>query len=495
MKKQRIVVLGGGIAGLTAAALLAKRGHRVTLIEKESKVGGYVTGFWRQGFYFDATGAFLAACQTGGEFHHILDELGIADELRFKPIPAIRNIYPDFSLELDYRNPAEYVKGVMACFPDQTKALEQYSELTARLGREFLAFEKAAWWRKALMPLWFPTLFRCARHSHGAIIRRFFGDNQRIVQALSALPTTLAPSRLSYIFVAVMWAKVLKQGVFYPLGGMTKISESFAGALTRVGGQLLLGRSVRQIVCQGSKVTGVLLDNEETVTGDRVIGTFNPMLGQQMLDDGQKLYGRMFDLSRYQASPSALLFYIGLPAAALPADWPYFVSIHTGRDIEQEAAALEQGSMENGLHLVITTPSLIDPSLAPAGHHSLKVLVHAPHASLYDQTYGTDENFARLRDRIQRLIKDSCRIDLARDALFIEKATPGTLLRYTGNEGGAMYGFDAACGQVGPQRPPIRTKLDNLLWVGHYTRPAHGIVGSALSGSFAANIIEPSAPR
>ena len=59
----------------------------------------------------------------------------------------------------------------------------------------------------------------------------------------------------------------------------------------------------------------------------------------------------------------------------------------------------------------------------------------------------------------------------------------------TANENGAMYGLDAACGQVGPHRPPNRTRLPNLLWVGHYTSPSHGIVGSALSGYFAANII------
>jgi phytoene dehydrogenase-like protein len=52
-----------------------------------------------------------------------------------------------------------------------------------------------------------------------------------------------------------------------------------------------------------------------------------------------------------------------------------------------------------------------------------------------------------------------------------------------------MYGLDAALGQVGPGRPPTKTALKNLLWVGHYVRPAHGIVGSGLSGSFAANII------
>lgn len=493
MKSQKVTVLGGGIAGLTAAALLAKRGLEVTLIEKEPKVGGYVTGFWRDGFYFDATGAFLAACEPGGEFYAILAELGIGDELKFLPIPAIKNIYPDFSLELDYRNPVAYVQGIMEKFPAHAKKLQEYIDLTEKLGREFLAFEKAAWWRKALMPVLYPTLFRLARRSHAYVLHHFFGNNLQIIQALSALPTTVAPSKLSYIFVAVMWAKVLKQGVFYPKGGMLALSEKLARIFTKAGGTLLLDTEVDEILIDGSKAVGVSVGKENKIKTDWVVGAFNPFLGQQKLTGGEKLYGKLYDLGRFDISPSALLFYVGLPAAALPEQWPYFVSIHTDRDLEQEAAALAEGSLDHGVHIVITAPSIVDPALAPENHHTLKILVHAPRKSLFEKRYHTENEMGVLQGRLFKLIRDHSGLDIEKHAVLVERATPQTLVRYTNNEEGAMYGFDAALGQVGPQRPPIRTKLDNLLWVGHYTRPAHGIVGSALSGSFAANIIQPSA--
>jgi prolycopene isomerase len=491
MKQQKVVVLGGGIAGLTAAALLARRGLAVTLIEKGKKVGGYVTGFTRQGFYFDATGAFLAACEPGGEFYAIIEELGLTDDLAFLPIPAIKNIYPDFSLQLDYRNPAAYVQGVMEKFPEHAETLQKYSDLTDTLGREFLAFEKASWWKKALLPFFFPTLIKYARHSHGFVLERFFNGNQKIVHALSALPTTVPPSRLSYIFVAVLWAKVLKQGVFYPKGGMIALSDGLEKCIHDAGGEILFSKEIMGLEQGKQKGWKVVLGDGQPLEADWLVGAFNPFAGEKLLPGGQKLYGRMFNLARFEVSPSALLFYVGLPAVALPENWPYFVSIHTDRDPEKEAKALEQGSLDNGLHLVITTPSLIDPSLAPAGHHSLKVLVHAPHDGLFEKNYGTQAALEALRERIFTLIKKYSGLDITGNAVFVENATPRTLVRYTGNIDGAMYGFDAGLGQVGPQRPPIRTKLDNLLWVGHYTRPAHGIVGSALSGSFAANIIHP----
>ena len=71
-----VIVIGAGIGGLVAAGLLSKQGLRVLVLEKEAKAGGYVTGFRREGYYFDATGAFVAACGSGGEFNQILSELG-----------------------------------------------------------------------------------------------------------------------------------------------------------------------------------------------------------------------------------------------------------------------------------------------------------------------------------------------------------------------------------------------------------------------------------
>ena len=477
------------MAGLTAAALLSKRGHHVTLLEKQEKTGGYVTGFRRDDFYFDATGAFLAACKPGSEFHAIFSELGIDNDLEFLPIPAIRNIYPSFELQLDYRNPQAYVNSLAERFPDHKKGLEAYSKLTAKLGRQFLAFEKAPVWKKVFMPFLYPTLFRCARHSHGTILERFFKGHHDIIHALSALPTTLPPSELSYIFVAVLWAKVLKDGVFYPKGGMLHLTEMLRQAIIDNGGIIQTDQEVTTITNNSRGVQEVVSKDGSRYQADWFIGALNPFQGQAMLEGDTTLYGKVFDLERYTVSPSALLFYVALPAEALPADWPYFVSLHTSDDPELEAQAINKGIYKNGLHLVITTPSLLDPDLAPDGNHAMKMLVHAPQASVFAKEFPNKEAINKLQADIFEIVRKRTGLDIATHNIFSVQATPQVLIDRTGNEEGAMYGFDSALGQVGPGRPPLATKLDNLLWIGHYNRPAHGIVGSALSGCFAANII------
>jgi phytoene dehydrogenase-like protein len=489
MHNPDVVVIGGGIGGLVSAGLLAREGMRVHLLEKESKVGGYVTGFWREGFYFDATCAFVSACSPGDELHTILKELGISDELTFLPIADVWNIYPDFDLRINYQNPMAYLEEVKKHFPEYSMALESYSALTIRLGSEFLDFEQSSWWRRIFLPFFFPTLFRYVRKSHAEIFRKFFDGNPGITLALSNLPTTLPPSALSYAFVAVLWAKVLGGGVFYPKGGMLTLSEKLAKGVRAHGGQITCNQEVTRILTKGRKATGVELSNGEEIHAKWVIADINPFQGKRLLPDNLRLYGSMHRLEKYRPSLSALLFYVALPAESLPPRWPYFTSVHTTSDLEAMSNSLEAGSMEQGLHLVITIPTLMDSSLAPSGCHSLKIIVHAPRADLFEKYYQSSKALDQLQDKVFSAVHSYTGLDIKAHALFVERATPSTLFSRTGNEGGAMYGLDAACGQVGPQRPPNRTALNNLMWVGHYTHPAHGIVGCGMSGWFASKII------
>jgi prolycopene isomerase len=90
--KYDVIVIGAGMGGLTAATLLAKEGCKTLLLEKENQVGGYVVSFKRDGFTFDATGAFVGGCQEGGELHRILEEMGIHEKVQFIPIRHIETL-------------------------------------------------------------------------------------------------------------------------------------------------------------------------------------------------------------------------------------------------------------------------------------------------------------------------------------------------------------------------------------------------------------------
>jgi phytoene dehydrogenase-like protein len=145
IRKYDAVVIGSGMGGLTAASLLAKKGLKIVLIEKEKQVGGYVVSFKRNGFTFDATGAFVGGCQVGGEFYQILEELGVHKEIEFIPVQHIQNIYPGFEVPLQKGGFHSYMEALLNLFPEEEKGLKTYLSLVKQIGEEVRSYSEMTW--------------------------------------------------------------------------------------------------------------------------------------------------------------------------------------------------------------------------------------------------------------------------------------------------------------------------------------------------------------
>ena len=91
-----VIIIGAGMAGLTCGCLLAKRGLRVLMIEKNQKVGGCCTSFQKDGFSFDLSVQSLGECQRGGRVWSILNELDLLNQIHFISLePAREYHFPD----------------------------------------------------------------------------------------------------------------------------------------------------------------------------------------------------------------------------------------------------------------------------------------------------------------------------------------------------------------------------------------------------------------
>ena len=96
-----VVVVGAGIGGLTAAALLANKGLQVLLVDKNERAGGYAQSMERGGFTFDLAVHLISGCNEGGTVRSVLDDLDVLDEVEFmKPAIFYRCIFPDFRIDV-----------------------------------------------------------------------------------------------------------------------------------------------------------------------------------------------------------------------------------------------------------------------------------------------------------------------------------------------------------------------------------------------------------
>jgi phytoene dehydrogenase-like protein len=174
-------------------------------------------------------------------------------------------------------------------------------------------------------------------------------------------------------------------------------------------------------------------------------------------------------------------------------DLPYFTYLRFLSDLEEEDRMLRGGKIPNHPTMIVSIPTLLDPSLAPSGQHLVKVLVYVPYHHREAWGKGDPEKYRQMKEEFSQKILHQLEAklipDLRNHLLFYEAGTPLTLERYTGNERGAMYGLASTPEQIGNLRPPQQTSIPGLYQVGHYTRPSHGIVGTSLSGLFAARLI------
>jgi len=526
VKKYGAIIVGGGIGGLTAACLLAKRGLRALLLEKEKQVGGYVVSFKRDrftplespsiyareggnrkhqflfedriktlpfqtGFTFDATGAFIGGCQEGGEFYQVLKEMGAHKEIEFIPIHHIQNIYPGFKVQLHQGGFHPYMEALLNLFPEEEKGLNAYLSLVKQIGEEVRSYSEMSLIKKVLFPFYFKNLVRFHKSNHKIILDRLFRGGE-IKMALHTLPATEPPSRLSFLFVATLISKALSEGVFYPKGGMGKISETIAQSFQQAGGEISLQMEVEQILIKDKRVAGVLTKEGNVFESPLVISDINPNHLVKMLPlEFQR--SLMKKTGRFEYSLSCFILYVATNLDLRRLGLPYFTYLRFLSDLEEEYRILRRNEIPNHPTMIVSIPTLLDPSLAPPNQHLIKVLVNVPY--LHQDTWGkgVPETYHLIKEefsqKVLRQLESKLIPDLRNHLLFYEAATPLTLERYTGNEKGAMYGLASTPQQIGNLRPPHQTSIPGLFQVGHYTRPSHGIVGTSLSGLFAARII------
>jgi prolycopene isomerase len=485
------IIIGAGMGGLTAAALLAKKGLKTLLLEKEDQVGGYVVSFKRHGCLFDATGAFVGGCHEGGEFYQILNEIGAPKEIEFIPIHHVQNIYPGFEVHLRPGGFHSYTDALFDLFPKEEKGLKTYLSMVERIGEEIKSYSEITTIQKIFFPFYFRNLVRFHRSSHQTILDNLF-KGEEIKMALHSLPVTEPPSRLSFLFLAVMINKALIEGVFYPKGGMGKISEAMANAFLRSGGEIHLQTEADQILIKDGRADGVRTRGGEIFQAPLVVSNVNPNLSVKMLPvELRKLFAKKWN--RLEYSLSCFVLYLATDLDLRGMGLPYFTYLRFLSDLEEEDRILRRGEIPQNPTLMVSIPTMLDPSLAPPGQHVLSVLINVPYHYQGKWGGGDFEKYRHIKEdfsqKILGQLESKLIPGLRSHLLLYEAATPLTLERYTGNELGAMYGLASTPQQVGNLRPPHQTPIPGLFQVGHYTRPSHGIVGASLSGFIAARII------
>jgi len=484
-----VAVVGSGFGGLTAAALLARAGRRVLVIERHDRVGGYAHAFRRNRYRFDSAvhligGAAPVPYEGGGLIDRLLEALDVRAEAPLVPIdPVYTTVFPDLTLPAPVGLEA-FLDAHLEHFPSEEKGLrELLQECLAIRAEAHRADELSSPFTGGHAADRFPTLLRYRRATLAEVMDAHL-DDPRLKAAFATLWPYLGlpPSKVSFLYWATMLLSYVADGAFYCRGTFQKLADLLAASVERSGGEVLLRASVRRILVEDGRAAGVVLENGQRIEAPLVVS--NTSL-RETVDElvGAEHFPRRFRnrLARLTPSVSAFVVYGATDLDLGQAGLGHETFLY--RDTDHEAA-YQRVLRGDPSWLSLTVPSLADPDLAPPGEHVFQLTTLVGYAPAARWRRDKAEFSERLVRAAERHVPG-----LHEHLTFCEGGSPRTMERYTRNEDGALYGFALTPDQIGPGRPSTATPLPGLHLAGHWTQPGGGVYGVVTSGIQAARRI------
>jgi C-3',4' desaturase CrtD len=471
---QRVVVIGGGIGGLTAAALLAHQGYAVKVYEQAWIPGGCASTFKRRGFTFDVGATQVAGLEPGGIHHRIFKTLGIEPPPATPCDPACAVLLPGETTPINvWRDPNRWQQERQIQFPGSEpfwQFLKQLFEASwAFQSRDPVIPPRNIWdlWQtvQALRPRTLITVPHVLS-TVGDALRAYGLEGDRRLKTFLDLQLKLY-SQVDADKTALLYAATAlgvsqtPQGLSHLHGSMQVLSDCLVTAFKRDGGDLRTRHRVTQIHGEGP-VTGVTVANLKT--GETHFEAADHIIANVTVQDLVKLLGK----HALPPASSAFVVYLGVEAEAIPPDCPphlQFLYDYNGPIGEN-----------NSLFVSVSRPG---DGRAPAG----KATIIASSFTDPEQWYRSQHYEWIKADYTETAIARLGQYFTLNERTLIhqETATPKTFERFTGRSMGRVGGIGQRIETFGPFGFATRTPLRNLWLVGDSTHPGEGTAGVSYS--------------
>lgn len=478
-----VTVIGAGFAGLTAAALLARRGHLVRVLERDIHPGGCASAYTRKtphgNFRFPVGATVAAGLEPGGIVHQIYAMLDMTPKATALD-PAMRLHLPDRQVSLRGTR-AAWDAELERSFPGELerkrafwREIQATADVMHHVARRF-----------PVMPFRnLQDILDTARGIHPGLFRVLLGLNKTVADALEKHELT-DPAHRAFIDAQLLDStqcvsddcalpngayalEVYRYGAQYVPGGLASIADDLAGSIEKNGSHIHYATRARGIVTEKGRVVGV--ETHGRIFRSPVVISTAPVTDTLALLGEAKPARLERQLARQPEIWGAFTLYMGVRATALPADAQYF---------EQVVDFDRNGLTEN--FLISISPAW-DRLRAPEGFRSITVSTHVR----AQDWFGLSEDAYRDRKR-----EHEKRILARLEALWpgfntnlvhLESGSPRSFERFTLHGMGRVGGIPQTPRATNFHAQHHRTQIPGLLLAGETVFPGQGTIGVAVSG-------------
>jgi len=487
---KKVVIIGGGLGGMSAGIRLAADNYDVTILEKGGRLGGKLNKRGGMGYTFDIGPTILTMPWVLEQlFKHV--NRNLSDYIHIKRIePQWKTFFEDGTvIDLTCDIP-ELIKQLESVSKDDANEVFSYLNYCSKM----YEYSLKSFYKKSLTGL---TDLR-SMHSVKELLsmdplktinqrtKRFF-KNKKLQQLFNTFTTNIGSSPYhAPAFLSQLAHIQLGLGIYYVEGGMFQIADAMSRVVHELEADVHLNAQVKRILTSGTKAIGVELENGIIIDADLVISNLDVIPTYKTLLKGS-LKSKQLKQEEEKFPPAvsgfALLLGIKRPYPNLT-HHNFFFSDNPDKEFDH---IFNKGVPADDPTIYVGISSKTDPSQAPQGKENFFVLTHVPPLSEGDCWENKKEKYRKLIfDKLERMgLKE-----LKNNIEFEYTLTPEDFKNLYGSNGGSMYGVVSDRKKNGGFKfPSESTLLENLYFVGGSTHPGGGVPYVILSGQLTADLI------
>ncbi|MFK7934193.1 MAG: phytoene desaturase family protein [Saprospiraceae bacterium] len=483
---KKVIVIGSGFAGISAASCLAKQGYDVTILEKNGVAGGRARKFEVDGFTFDMGPSWYWMPDV---FENYFAHFGKKPSDYYELVRLDPSYSVTFGKEEVMEVPAK-MEDLYAMFESyeagSSAKLKQFlveAEYKYRVGMdEFVHKPSHSIFEFADLRV-LSSVFRLQMLTSMSKHVRDLFKNEKLIELLEfpVLFLGATPENTPAMYSLMNYAD-MSLGTWYPLGGMHKIIEGMLTLAKELGVKIKLNQEVKQIYVPNGHATKVVTQDQEYSADIIVGGADYHHVDQHLLQPEHRNYTEAYWDKRTMA-PSSLLFYLGLNKRLKNV---HHHNLYFDRDFKQHAIEIyEKPQWPSDPLFYACIPSVTDDSVAPEGCENVFLLV--PLAPDLEDTEELREKYYHLvMDRFEELTGQSIRDAVIYKRSFAHNDFKKDYHAYKGN----AYGLANTLMQTAFLKPKLKSKkVKNLYYAGQLTTPGPGVPPSLISGQVVAKEI------